>query len=283
MFPAARPPFIRARQAALILCALPFLILAACDPPSQAAIQCGELSGRWESRNLPHDESRAAVYCVFPDGSECFGWQFYDGTCAPPGADAPLSPLAIPQVEQAESSLTEVIPSMAIHRIPPQSLGDLIVHAPLIVIGEIGEVIRYTETVQYDENGHPLLFANGRPYPGTPVTDFQLDVEEVVRDDGTVGSGEPVVLRMSGHITEAFTQRVYAPEYPVSYTGDRHLFLLSPYPDGETYGFYYGPWSRLIIDGDSLRVSNGNRDPLVFDATAGPVTLDAFKRALEDE
>ena len=73
-----------------------------------------------------------------------------------------------------------------------------------------------------------------------------------------------------------------AGEFPLSYTGDRHLFVLTPNPDG-SYGFYYGPWSRLIVDGDMLRVSNGAKSSFQFGERDTPVTLDEFIKAVKEE
>lgn len=72
-------------------------------------------------------------------------------------------------------------------------------------------------------------------------------------------------------------------EYPMSYTGDRHLFLLTLNPDDITYGLYYGPSSRLIIDGDVLRVSDGSQRPLVLDGSEKAITLESFIQNVEQK
>jgi len=169
---------------------------------------------------------------------------------------------------------------------PPRSFDALLEKASLIFVGKVGPVEQYLDRVTYEDGQEVILDTDATPVPGLveqyPVTDFRLQVDEVLRDDGTIAASEPVFLRVLGHITEEMKQSSQDGVYPVTYTGDRYLFLLSPYPDGKTHGFYYGPWSRLIIDGDILRISNGDRDPLVFDESAGPVTLEEFRQAVAD-
>jgi hypothetical protein len=116
-------------------------------------------------------------------------------------------------------------------------------------------------------------------WSGIPVTDFRLTVEEVLRDDGTIASGEPIILRAWGFSTQETHEATKDSEYPLSYTGDRHLFLLGRNPDG-TYGISYGTWSRLIIDGESLRISNGKGDPLRFKENDKAITLEEFRAAI---
>src|SRR5690606_34004086 len=103
-----------------------------------------------------------------------------------------------------------------------------------------------------------------------------LHVEEVIRDDGTIASGEPIILRILGFATEEYKQLSQASEFPLSYTGDRHLFVLTPNPDGKSYGLAYGPWSRLILDGEILRVSNGEQHLFQFEKSTEPITLKEF-------
>jgi hypothetical protein len=161
-------------------------------------------------------------------------------------------------------------------------LDEIVDKAPLILIGEVGPVVQYLDFAVYGEDGQLLkerpTDADGNPQGDIPATDFLLQVEEVIRDDGRIARGEPIILRMGGHITEELKQLTQATEFPFSYTGDRHLFLLVPTPDGQAYGFYYGPWSRLTIDGEVLRMSNGEQQPLQFKDSAGPVTLEEFMK-----
>jgi len=110
-----------------------------------------------------------------------------------------------------------------------------------------------------------------------------LHAKEVFRDDGTIAGKEPIILRVLGFATAEHKQLSQASEFPLSFTGDQHLFVLTPNPDGQSYGFYYGPWSLLIVDGDILRVSNGEQQPLQFGDKSRPVTLEEFIQAVKGE
>ena len=121
----------------------------------------------------------------------------------------------------------------------------------------------------------------GNPLPNIVVTDFPLRVEKVIRDDGGIAAGKSIILRMIGAAepgTKGLTENI---EFPFSYPGDRYLFLLTPNRDGKTYGLRYGPWSRLIVDGEILRTSRGKQQPLQFEGTDQPVTLDEFVQFVE--
>jgi hypothetical protein len=256
-----RQPLIRL-MARVGWAALLMLALTACDSFPQVSLLCSEWNGRTEVRPLLDGTSREVAYCVFSDGTECHMRQLYYGTCTPPGASAPLSPVPTPNGGLASNPLGSGFDDTA----PPPSIDELVDKASLIFIGEIGPVEQYIEVYGYGEDGQlefPGTDDQGTALPGWPVTDFILQVEEVIRDDGTIARGEPIVLRWLGHATERLKQASQEGEYPVS--------------------FYYGPWSRLIIDGEMLRVSNGKQQPLQFGDRDQAVTLDEFVQAVKGE
>lgn len=234
--------------------------------------------------------NRGTGYCVFEDGTACHLRQFYYGTCTPPGATAPLSPLPTPRGWQDGSGEGGgPFRSGFLDVAPPPSLDALIAKATLIFFGEVGPVEQTWEMVTYREVPQPPTPIKGptiEPLLGLveeyPATDFRLEVEEVLRDDGSIAAGDPIILRVLGHVTADLKESSQAGFYPVTYTGDRYLFLLTPYPDGETYGFYYGPWSRLLLDGDLLFASTGPPEPLRFAEVGGLLTLDEFVQAVTD-
>lgn len=171
--------------------------------------------------------------------------------------------------------------SMAATVAPPESLAELVDRASLIFIGEVGEG-QLVEMFGYKDGKPVTVDAFNSPLGGLPGTDFLVKVEKAIRDDGKIASGEPIILRVPGAITEEIKKLTQGTEYEATYTGDRYLFLLSPNPDGQTYGFYYhGPWSRLIVDGDTLRLSDDKRQPLQFGDDAKPITLDEFIEFVE--
>lgn len=168
---------------------------------------------------------------------------------------------------------------------PPQSLAELVDKAPLIFIGEVGPVEQYLSFGGYAWDGRlqaKPTDATDTQLTGLPVTDLRLHAEKVIRDDGKIARGDPIIVRMLGFATAEYKQMSQAGEFPLSYTGDRHLFVLTPNPDG-SYGFYYGPWSRLIVEEDILRVSNGEQQLVQFGERDAPVTLDEFIKAVNGE
>ncbi|MCL6511328.1 MAG: hypothetical protein K6U78_11620 [Anaerolineae bacterium] len=207
-------------------------------------------------------------------------------TCGPAFAHYPTDPSVLTSpIPSPAAPLGFGAPSSGAAPIgPPTTTRDLIAPAQLIVIGEVGPVIQRRTYSGYSSNGQLLDGFNetGMPVPQVPITDFEVKVERVIKDDGTIASGKPIILRMSGNATPEMKATTRNSDYPFSYTGDRHLFLLTRNPDGTTYSFYYGPWSRLLIDSDILRVSNGSQDLLKLDGSDVPIRLDDFIRRVNE-
>lgn len=205
-----------------------------------------------------------------------------------PSVDRALTEMCGPAFAQYptdQSALTSPIPppvappgSGAAPIGPPTTTRELIEPAQLIFIGEVGPVVQRRTYSGYGSNGQLLDGFNeaGTPVPQAPITDFEVKVERAIRDDGTIASGRPIILRMSGDATPEMKAITRNTDYPFSYTGDRYIFLLTRNPDGTTYSFYHGPWSRLLIDGDILRASNGTQDLLKLDGSEAPISLDDF-------
>lgn len=267
------------------LAVLLLLGLSACDGPPRVQQICWEWEGTVVTREVMDGTGRVVGYCVFEDGTACHLRQLNYGTCTPPGATAPLSPIPTPRSwGSGGGPFRSGFDDLA----PPPSLDALIDKAALIFFGEVGPMEQTLEMVTYREVPQPPTPSKGptiEPLPEVmeyPATDFRLEVEEVLRDDGSIAAGDPIILRVLGHVTADLKESSQAGFYPVTYTGDRYLFLLTPYPDGETYGFYYGPWSRLLLDGDLLFASTGPPEPLRFAEVGGLLTLDEFVQAVTD-
>lgn len=309
------PQSRRIKQITLFICTLMLILPAACGQDDFAILCRGE-GGDVEFRRPP--VAQADRYCVFPDGTTCAESRDSEQKCVWKStiidsvdpfdlfwfqlnsrARSPLpSPLPVPTStpSAAESPLpqpqVQYNPPVTSFLRAPKSLDALLHRAPLIIIGAVGPVERYTEfvpighsqpTVDADGNIVPSLPVINQLMPGAAMTEFRLVVDEVLRDDGTLAADKPIILRSTGHITADIAASSAGP-VPPSFTGQPYLFLLTPYPDGQAYTFYYTTWSRLIIgDDDVLYRSNGERDPLILDENAGPVTLESFKRALEGD
>ena len=257
----------------LIASAAAIVLLAGWTSPDWTIPFCERMGGRMEERPLADGSGGSTRYCVFADGTQCSASEIYARTCKLPAAVAPSHPLVLPT---GDGSLTGFMDAM-----PPWDLGELVEHAPLIVIGEVGPG-QLTEHFPYENGKEITVDAFNSPLAGMPATDFIINVEQVIRDDGKLARGEPVILRELGDAEEL--KRVTAGTgYAVTYTGDRYLFLLYPNPDGQTYGFYHAWWSRLLIDGDSLRFSAGAQPPLLVAGRDAPITLDEFIQFVQRE
>ncbi len=158
----------------------------------------------------------------------------------------------------------------------PATLKELTDHAPLIFVGEVEKVDRYLDFAGYAEDGkakesidRSLDFLP----PSIPTTDFALKVQQVIRDDGAIARGDPIVLRL---VAVGARDLDILEKAGRNYTGREYLFLLTPNPDGKTYGFYYGAWSQLTVDGDVLHISNDMNDELGFESDPAPITLHEF-------
>lgn len=148
---------------------------------------------------------------------------------------------------------------------PPRTISDLVGQSDIIIQGSISKIVKEGYFSGYDNGGNLIPSQSpNQTNPSLPYTDYEVNVEKTLRDDGTVQSGKPLILRLIGHPQ-------YAPNgnpsrqgyFPMSYPGDRHMFFLSKNPDN-TYGLFYGPWSRLNVEGASVTISNDQRTPAKF-------------------
>ncbi len=167
------------------------------------------------------------------------------------------SPLFAAQMaNSSDESTADFVP-------PPKSMAELVSKADVILIGTVGSVVNEGAFQGYDQTGIAIP-SRATSGPDLPITDFQIIIERVLKDDGTIRAGTTPILRILGHPTNRAARDGDRSSYfPMSYTGDRHLFFLSKNPD-DTYGFYYGPWSRLVIDGQVVTISDGPRTPVQF-------------------
>ncbi|HEX6292575.1 MAG TPA: hypothetical protein VFZ66_25545 [Herpetosiphonaceae bacterium] len=178
---------------------------------------------------------------------------------------------ATPEDSEAESGASAAHHNSNAFLMPtPNTLGELVEKADIIVVGTIGEELRQQSFVGYDEQGRAITASDQR-LPAEAETlfhDFAVNVEEVIKDDGTIQAQQPLVLRT---IFARNTKEIDpAQHYPGVFPGDRYLLLLSRNPDHATYGFYYAAASRLLIDGDAVTLSDGARTPLPFSKGVAP-------------
>lgn len=144
----------------------------------------------------------------------------------------------------------------------PASVEELTQQAQVIVVGRIGPMVQQGTFAGYDNAGS-LLAPTNRQAQGVPsaFVDYEVRVERVLKDDGTLKRQAPLILRMPGNRTTPIDPD---DEYPMSAPGDQHLLFLSQNPDRTTYGLYFGAWSRISIDRTVATASNGQRTPVRF-------------------
>ncbi len=188
-------------------------------------------------------------------------------TVSPGRSPAQSAPTDIPV---AGNSTANLVP-------PPRSIDELVQKSDIIVIGTVGRIVNEGAIGSYVEADNLRNDRATDPISSRiPIVDYEVEVEAVVLDDGILSSGHPLILRMSGRSTDPV---IPGAEYPPSRVGDRGLFALTANPDGLTYGFHYGPWSRFDISGSVATFTDGRRTPVNFTDKVG---TSQFIQALKD-
>lgn len=113
-----------------------------------------------------------------------------------------------------------------------------------------------------DLKEHNLLLAT--------YVDYEVKVQQVFKDNGSVKSGKVLILRMEDLGVEADNPQaevVIAEPQPdrskkqqsrPAPDNHRRLFILKQNPDKKTYGPYFSSQGLLIIDGNTVTRSNGH-------------------------
>ncbi len=156
---------------------------------------------------------------------------------------------ASPRLTTDQSTGSTVQPMSSGSMAPyPATVEDLIARGQIIVIGTLDE--------KFEEIMMGGYGADDQPSEGAMAfTDYQLNIEEVIKGDDTVSAGtESVVLRMSGHIN--VQKAVLTPHmFKLPEPGDHLLFALGRNPDG-TYGSG-GVGGLIDIDSEVARFADG--------------------------
>ena len=141
----------------------------------------------------------------------------------------------------------------------PITMEELLDRVDIIAVGRVGPIVREAEEDGFDRTGPGL----------TPHTYFELNIEQVIRDDGAIARGETIFLRAKGRTHNWPEDRsvegiikVYHDADPLPVTGQRRLFLLSRTPNGSYMSG--GPSGLLIIDGDVVKFATDDPKPVPF-------------------
>lgn len=124
----------------------------------------------------------------------------------------------------------------------PKSVGELVAGAQVIVLGTVASVLEERMLGPYGEDGQPLPADDS----ALPFTDYDLQIESVLKGDGTVADGGSLVLRMFGHLSGQ-SGAITSGAFTLPAQGDRLMFAVGKNPDG-TYGS--GPEGLLRVDGE---------------------------------
>jgi hypothetical protein len=146
----------------------------------------------------------------------------------------------------------------------PESVQDLVNRVDAVVVGKI---TFFSDSIQEPPYGLDLETTGDRPVPNILVTYYEIELEEILLDDGNVSSN--ALLRLAGR---------HSPSYPQ--VGEDYLFALGVNPDSKSYGVS-GAWGLIIFDDGPVRNFDGT--PLEYDGVTDRATLTSLvKSSLED-
>lgn len=154
------------------------------------------------------------------------------------------------------------------HDIPAVFVGaakdieQLVSEADLIVVGSVG-----TSTTERTIGPYSGGYDGA---PTFPVTDYEITATSVLKGDGSVSPGDTLILREFGHLSIAGTNPPLYSKFPMSNIGDSRLFVLAKNPDNNTYGLYFGPYSRFAIDDDEIKYSDLDDAEVKFSRSVSP-------------
>jgi hypothetical protein len=184
----------------------------------------------------------------------------------------------LPEGEQLGDQSTSFYPGA-------ESLEDLVNQSDIVVTGKIGSVLEASEFWEYDDAGN-LIKAVPEEYKGdrpllAKYVDYEVKVQQVLKDDGLVKSGRILILRMPDLgvegdnptleviISEPQPDRSKKQKSRPAPDNRRRLFILKQNPDKKTYGAHYFSQGLLIIDGNTVTLSNGQREALELPGASG--------------
>ena len=175
----------------------------------------------------------------------------------------------------------------------PESLESLLNESALIVIGEVGPVYQHHDHIIYSDDGRLLIEGDEKERAfaernGIAATDLHFTVHEVIRDDGTVARGEPIYLRVYGHVTDKSIEELLktppeelVPNLVPPPPAGKLLYLLNPVSEGR--GIYTTAlgWGAFTIDGDQLYRAGLGEVLQIYDS--GPITFSQLTETAKGE
>lgn len=168
----------------------------------------------------------------------------------------------------------------AIWRPAPSTMKQLTNDAEVIVVGKVGPIVSEGSMLGYDARGEEIVTGTDEDWP---YVDYRIEVERVLKDNGAISSGKPLLYRMidgrtsSGQIPEPDLDS----GFPMMEPGERCLFFLAAERNGRIYGSVFNAYGRLMIDGPVVTASDGRRTPIRFGGSG--MSPAEFFRAVREE
>jgi hypothetical protein len=180
-----------------------------------------------------------------------------------------------------------------------QNLEELVEQSDVIVVGKIGPVVNEGSFLGYDTSGNlitssPQTSKDEPPLLAVNFVDYEVKIQQVLKDDGSLNTGKKLVLRIPDTGPEADNpeQEVVISEpnpnrsKPKSSRRpdadlQRRIFILKQNPDKKTYGPYFFSQGLLMIDGSKVTKSNGKRSEIKVGKSNPNEFIQELKQVIE--
>jgi hypothetical protein len=180
-----------------------------------------------------------------------------------------------------------------------QNLDELVEQSNVIVVGKIGPVINEGSFFGYDGSGGlitslPQTSNDEPPLLAAKFVDYEVKIQQVLKDDGSLNTGKKLVLRIPdiGSDADDPEQEIVVsdpnPNRPKLKSSrrpvadfQRRIFILKQNPDKQTYGPYFFSQGLLMIDGLKVTKSNGKRSGIKFGNSDPNGFIQELKQVIE--
>ncbi len=138
---------------------------------------------------------------------------------------------------------------------PPVTVQELVNRSDAVVIATISSISETKSIVVGSPSDVAALVARGYPEPRRQETHYELSIEQVLLDDGSL-----VAMKDNPRLALSGTHTLQSPQ-----TGERMMFSLLAMPDPGLYSLAAN-WSLIRLDGGTIRNFDGT-DPAYADVT----------------
>ena len=131
----------------------------------------------------------------------------------------------------------------------PDSVESLVAQSRIMVLGTISSVLS-EKVMYYGEDGKPVA---ADEESGSPYTDYEVQIESILKADGGAEEGGTLVLRMFGHLSQQSDVVTLVP-VQLPQPGSHYLLALGRNPD-DTFGS--GSEGLINVDGETVAFADG--------------------------